>query len=52
MDVVSRMSEWIGSDNADSQYVCINCGVDLDRDYRECPDCGKPYVGSRKEVTE
>ncbi|MEF8853621.1 MAG: hypothetical protein V5A28_14590 [Haloarculaceae archaeon] len=50
MDIVSRLHEWIGSDEGDSQYVCINCGAELERNYRECPDCGKPYVAARTEV--
>lgn len=47
MDVVSRLRNWIGADEEDAPYVCINCGVDYERNYRECPECGKPYVTAK-----
>lgn len=28
----------------DAEFVCIQCGAEHDRNYRECPECGRPYV--------
>lgn len=34
-----------GSTDADEeQYRCVNCGAAFARSFRECPDCGGPYI--------
>jgi predicted amidophosphoribosyltransferase len=42
MGFLSRLDDWLGED--ESPFVCINCRAEFDRDYRECPQCGRPYV--------
>jgi rubrerythrin len=34
----------LGDDAEGATYVCIRCGATFERDYRDCPECGKPYV--------
>ena len=36
----------------EERYRCINCGADFKRHYRECPDCGGPYVVDTELSTE
>lgn len=33
----------------EGDYVCIQCGAEHDRNYRECPECGRPYVTAREQ---
>jgi predicted amidophosphoribosyltransferase len=36
----------LGSDDEnEGPYVCGRCQASLDRPYRECPECGSPFVG-------
>ena len=52
MDLVSRIQNWLGIGEKNSSHVCINCGADLDRNYRDCPECGNPHVARRRETTK
>jgi rRNA maturation endonuclease Nob1 len=41
-----------GSDSEEKEYRCINCGGSFERNYRECPECGQPYVASTDPETQ
>jgi predicted amidophosphoribosyltransferase len=45
MGLLSRLEQWLDDD--ESPFVCIDCRAELDRNYRECPECGRPYVAPR-----
>jgi len=47
MGFLSRLDDWLGEE--ESPFVCISCGAELERNYRECPHCGKPYVAPRDD---
>jgi rubrerythrin len=42
-DVVRRLLGR-GDDEQDELYRCIHCGDEFERNYQECPSCGRPYV--------
>ena len=44
--VFDRLRELFGTPDEDSgeTYRCVNCGAEFDRNVRECPDCGGPFV--------
>ena len=47
MSLRSWVARLLGLDDGDDEgptYVCVRCGETFDRDYRDCPECGKPYV--------
>lgn len=52
MGLVSRLKRLVGGADGDdeSPYVCINCGAGLEKAFRECPECGTPYVTAREET--
>lgn len=45
MSLVTLIAHKLGvADDDEPTYVCICCGETFERDYRDCPQCGKPYV--------
>jgi len=50
MNLIARLKQWASRDDEESPYVCVYCGADPDRNYRECPECGKPYVTPRTDA--
>lgn len=45
MDFLATVKRVLGlGDDDEPTYICIRCGGTFERDYRECPECGKPYV--------
>lgn len=44
--VLDRLRELLGGGDEDDRtaYRCVNCSNEFERNYRECPDCGGPFV--------
>jgi len=45
--VLDRLRELLGTANDEEErdaYRCVNCGTEFERAFRECPECGGPFV--------
>lgn len=43
--VLDRLRDLFGASDEDGEaYRCVNCGEEFEREFRECPACGGPYV--------
>ena len=44
--ILDRLRRLFGASETDDgeTYRCVNCGDEFERPYRECPECGGPYV--------
>jgi len=44
MGIIDTVRSWLGVDDDDPPFVCLNCGAGHERKFAECPSCGNPYV--------
>lgn len=46
--ILDRLRDLIGTTDVEDRelYRCVNCGDEFERDYRECPQCGGPYLAT------
>ena len=44
--VFDRLRRLVGRSEGDDPeaYRCVNCGDEFERAFRECPECGGPYL--------
>jgi rubrerythrin len=50
MGLIERMFGWRGpNDEEEKPFRCIACGTEHDRQYAECPECGRSFVAPKDD---